>query len=192
MVNYGGSGGGQVFPLSNGYGLVTCSVPDPDVCQAVSTLTSQRWVTRIWIPAGTPIKGMWVALRAGGTHDGVTTGNWLALHNDSGVMLDHTAETPSLWTTAGWVGTLMPSGTIAGGTGRFVYLDFSLAGFAGGPPTFLFPSSASDSSSVFLTGGPGGTTNRRSAYGAAAAAPANFNPVSFGTSTGFVPLLGLS
>lgn len=190
MVNYGTAG--QVFPLSNGYGLFTCSVPDPVVCQNVSTLTSNRWVTRLWVPAGKPIAGMWVALRAGGTHDGLTSGNWLALHDDAGNLLDQTTENRTLWAAAGWRGLLMPSGTIPAGAARFVYLDFSLAGWATVPPTFVYANSANDASSVFLTGGPGGTTHRRSAYGAALASPAAFDPTAYGTSTGFVPLVGLS
>lgn len=189
MVNYGGSG--LPFPLDKGYGLKCCAVVDPAQAQAVSTLNNNQWHTRVWVPAGVSFSNIAIALRTAGTHDGVSTGNWLAVWDDSGNVLDQSAETPTLWTTAGWRTAALPLGTISNRGNGFVYAGFSVNGFAGTPPTYPFVPNAADSNSVYITGGPGGTTNRRAAYSTSSATAAAFNPTSYGTSTGFLPVIGL-
>lgn len=175
---------------ARGYGMGALSI-DPMTVQASSGLGNQIWVTRLWIPARVTITNLWAAVRTGGTWDTVTTPNQLVLYDDTGAKVDNTADDGTLWTAAGWRGGALVGGTQAAqASGRFVYILISIRGMSG--LIVPFPSNASDSNAPYAAVGVGGATNRRTMYAAGGTPPVSFNPVSYGTASGFIPVVGAS
>lgn len=175
------------FPLSH-WGLVAAS-GDPTAFTNPSQVTAQDWMARTWIPAGKPIAGLYLAIAAAGTHDGVISGNGLAIFTDAGALVDTIAYTDSLWATAGWRGGNLLGGTIAAqSAGRWVYLAAKVRGYASSPPSFAFVTGANDRAYMYT--GPG-TTKRRTFYTSAAATfPSTIDGTSTGTATGYNFLIG--
>lgn len=184
------SGADTPYP-SSGYGLLAMNA-DPMMMQGQAAISSLRWYSRLWIPANTAITSVWAAVRTGGTHDGVTGTNRIGLYTDAGVAVDALADTPTLWTAAGWRGGALPGGTIAAqAAGRFVYLVWIIRGYGGGNPVMPYPSNSGDSTAAYASTGVSGG-NRRAAYDAGSDLPASFNPATVGTSTGSMTLVGVS
>ncbi|HZN73088.1 MAG TPA: hypothetical protein VFC00_15580 [Micromonosporaceae bacterium] len=182
--------GGALYP-PEGYGLKAMSA-DPTHHQGSAGIGSDTiWATRLWIPAGVAIANLYVAVRAGGTHNGATAGNQLGLYDDTGAQVDTTASDNTLWTAAGWRGGALQGGAVAAqGAGRFVYVLWITRGLTVNV-SIPYPSSADDANAVYASTGVGGG-NRRAMYAAGASLPASFDPTSYGTSTGFLSLVGVS
>jgi hypothetical protein len=187
----GSTGMDQVFPLA-GYGLLACSV-NPESNMGTSTLGNNTiFATRVWVPANVAITNLHVAIRDAGTWDGSTVGNKLALFTDAGVLVDATAETPSIWTTNGWRGAALAGGVQAGqGTGRFVYILPLHRGMTVAP-NVPFLSSANDAHSAWFDLGVGVTKRRCTILSGQTVIPASFDPTASGTATTFVPVVGIS
>lgn len=179
----------QVFPLS-GYGLRAAS-GDPLQWMAVAGLSNNTlFLARTWIPAGTPITNLWCAVRDAGVHDGSTAGNRLGLYTDAGTLVDQTPDDPTLWTSNGWRGGALVGGAVAPqGAGRFVYISPLARGMTT-PANIPFPSGATDSQIAWF--GTGLQTHRRAIILSASSFPASFDPASAGSSTTFVPMVGVS
>jgi hypothetical protein len=186
----GGSAVGATFPIAH-WGFIAAS-DDPINFYNPSTISAQTWHTRIWVPAGQPIAGLWVAVGSAGTHDGVTSGNGIALYDDAtGALIDQITPSDSLWATAGWRGGAPAGGTIpAQGSGRWVYLAAQVRGYASSPPGLMFPIGVNDR--AFHYAGPA-TTHRRTFYVSAPATfPSSIDPASTGTATAYNFLAALS
>jgi hypothetical protein len=186
----GGGGADTPYPAS-GYGLAAVNT-DPMMMQGQAGINSLRWYSRLWIPANTAVAGLRVAVRTGGTHDGVTGTNRIGLYTDAGVAVDALADTPGLWTAAGWRGGALPGGTIAAqAAGRFVYIVWIIRGYGALNPVMPFPPSSGDATSAYtalgVTGG-----NRRAAYDSGSDLPASFDPTTVGTATGSMSLVGVT
>lgn len=181
------------FP-AGGYGLVSMNA-DPMMLQGQAGINGLRWYSRLWVPANTPITGVWAAVRIAGTYDGSSLFNTIGLYDDAGVLVDKLADTPGLWGTAGWRGGNLPGGVVAAqSAGRFVYVVWQIRGFGGGNPVMPFPANGTDGTASYSAVGVAGG-NRRAAYESAAASadlPASFNPTSIGTATGSMTLVGVS
>jgi hypothetical protein len=197
----GSSGGGGITglqaaqysrhgPLDFSHFGMSAMTGDPVGFSNASTVNAQDWFTRLWIPAGFTVSGIYLALANAGVWDAATTGNALALYDDGGTLTDSIPVDDTYWQTAGWRGAALSGGTIAAQTsGRFVYACAKIRGYAGTPPAFAFANSAGDR--VYQYTGPA-TTKRRTFYQAAAATfPATINPASTGTATGYAYLIGL-
>lgn len=185
-----GTGSSEIdatFPISH-WGLVAAS-DNPISFYNPSQVSAQDWYTRVWIPAGKAVAGLYLAVATAGTHDGVTTGNGLALYDDTGALVDTIAYADALWATAGWRGGALLGGTIAAQTaGRWVYLGAKVRGYAANAPAFAYATGANDRSYHYT--GPA-TTKRRTFYQAAAATfPATIDPAATGTATGYNFLVG--
>jgi len=176
------------YPAS-GYGLLAISA-DPMHHQGSAGFgNNQLWATRLWIPANVVITNLHVAVRVAGTHDG-TNPNQIGLYDDTGAQVDTTADDNTLWTVAGWRGGALQGGPVAAQpAGRYVYVVWLLRGMSG--TSLPFPTNADDANAAFVSTGVGGG-NRRAMYASGTALPASFNPTSFGTSTGFLSLVGVS
>lgn len=188
----GGSVGmDQVWPIA-GYGLLACSV-NPESDMGTSTLGNNTiFATRVWVPANVPITNLHVAIRDAGTWDGSTAGNKLGLFTDAGVLVDATAETPSIWTSNGWRGAALAGGVQAGqGSGRYVYILPLHRGMTVAP-NVPFLSSANDAHAPWFDVGIGVTKRRCMILSGQSAMPASFDPTAAGTATTFVPVVGIS
>lgn len=185
---HSGSGGTNVYPLA-GYGLVSATDDILTFRGAAGLTDNTIFWARLWIPANTPINGLWVGVRTGGVHDGATGPNHLALYTDAGALVGTTADDPALWSAAGWRGGPLVGGPVAAqGSGRFVYVA-ALSRGQNTDPIVCYPGNAVDFAP--FTAGPAGG-NRRCFYTGGSAFPANVNPASTGTATAFVPLYGIS
>jgi hypothetical protein len=185
-----GTGSSEIdatFPVSH-WGLVAAS-DNPIAFYNPSQVSAQDWYTRVWIPAGKAVTGLYLAIATAGTHDGVTTGNGLALYDDSGTLVDTIAYADSLWATVGWRGGNLLAGAIAAqASGRWVYLGAKVRGYAANAPAFAYATGANDRTYHYT--GPA-TTKRRTFYQAAAATfPATIDPTATGTATGYNFLVG--
>lgn len=177
------------FPISH-FGFVAAS-GDPGNYYLRSGVNSQVWCTRVWVPAGKAIAGIYAAIGDAGTHDGATNGNGLAIYDDSGNLVDSTAMDNALWATAGWRGATPSGGTIAAqGAGRWVYAAVMVRGWAAANPTLAYPQGANDRAYMYT--GPA-TTKRRTFYNSTAGSwPSTIDPTSTGTATGYNFLIGLT
>lgn len=188
-IGGGASDGNTLFPLSH-WGLVAAT-GDPHDFNANSPYDNGLiFYSRMWIPKGTAITNLWLAVStAAATHD-ASTPNKIGLWDDDGVFVDATANDPTMFSTAGWGGGPLAGGPIAGqGVGRWVYLGALTRGWTTAPGG-AYPSSAADR--AFHNLGPG-TTKRRAFFTVSnLTLPASINPASSGTASGFIPLYAAS
>lgn len=180
----------QVAPLAH-YGLLAAS-GDPLAFLANSAVTNgQVFLVRTWIPAGTTITNLWIAVRGGGTHDTETDPNMLGLYDDTGTQIDTTADDNTLFASAGWRGGALAGGPIAAQpTGRWVYIGHIGRGWSAA--TIAFPNGVDDNQAAWFARGPGGG-NRRAMYQTGQTAlPSSFDPTDHGNPTTFMPLYGVT
>lgn len=178
----------QIFPMNQGYGLLTVS-DNPMFFQNSSSLANGTvFGARCWVPANTALSHLAVAIRIGGTYSSSAVPNQLGIYDDSGTQLQTSPNDNTLWTTAGWYSgaiTAVP----AQGSGRFVYILYIIGGFTG--VTVPYALGANDTNAPYMGLGVTNAGNRRAFYlNGQTALPGSFNPTSVGTNTGFVPLVG--
>jgi len=192
-VKWAAASGGtaQAFPLS-GYGLLAASGEPAEFMSSSGYGNSTIFFTRVWIPANTVITNLYIAVRDAGTHDGATTPNQLGLYDDAGTKVDATADNAALWTSNGWRGAALAGGPVAAqASGRFVYIAPLARGMTVSPVLPLLTSPNDGHIPWFAVSISGG--NRRCTFiGGQSSLPASFNPVSTGTATTFMPLVGVS
>lgn len=181
----------SVFPLFEGYGLLAAS-GDPIQWMANSSVTNGSvFLARVWIPANTTITNLWAAVRTAGTHDAVTTPNRLGLYDAAGTFVDGTVDNSALWTVAGWRGGALSLGAVASqAAGRFVYIGMLARGLTGG--SWPYPALADDNQTAWSNFAVGGSTKRGLYIAGQTSLPASFNPTTGGTTTAFIPLVGVS
>lgn len=188
---------GTPFALMNfppaGYNLISMSGA-PEAFMGVSPLANNNpFFARLFLPAGKALTNVYVAVRDAGTYDGVTTGNTLNVYDDSvpTTQLGTIGETPSLWTANGWRGGAIVGGPIALSTNdRFIYVGAIARGMTVAP-NVTYMTSAQDAQTAWFDFGPG-QTHKRGMYANATALPASFDPTSFGTTTTFLIMAGIS
>jgi hypothetical protein len=181
----GASGMDAIFPLA-GYGLLAASGVPEAFSQSGGIGDGQLYAIRTWIPAGVAITSLWVAVQTGGTYTS-GAGNRLGLYDDTGAQVGLTPDDSTLWSAGGWRGGAVAGGPIAGqGSGRFVYILIGQVGFSG----ITIPYAVAGSGAPWFSAGVG-VTKRRCLY-TFAALPGSFDPTSYGTSSSFLPLVGVS
>lgn len=183
-----GGGDPAVFPLA-GYGLVAASDTPIAFGGSSGIGTGNVWLTRVWVPPNTAFSKIALAVRSGGTHSASAVPNQLAWYNDSGVLQEATPDDPTMWSSSNdnnwYVGTL-PTPVSAQSVGRFIYIGFIVGGYAGVSAAWNAQPGANMLSITV------GSSQRRTMFaGGQSALPASFDPTSFGTLTGFIPLVGL-
>lgn len=188
-VKWAASTGGmdQIFPINQGYGLLTVS-DNPLLFQNASSLTNGTiFGARCWVPANTALSHLATAVRVGGTYSTSAVPNQLGIYDDSGTQLQLSPNDNNMWTTAGWYSNTITT-VAAQSTGRFVYILYILGGFTGVNVPYAL--GANDSNASFVGLGVTNAGNRRAFFLTGATLPSSFNPTSVGTNTGFVPLVG--
>lgn len=142
-------------------------------------------VARIWVPAGNAITGVSTYVHVGGTPGGPGW-NGCVVYDDSGTQIGTTPDTPNLWDTAGWREANLTVPIPAQSTGRFVRVGILSNGYGGLEFAFAVPTAPST-----LNGGHG-VTNRRHFYEPGVVTPpASIDPDTYGTTSGYLPAIGL-
>ena len=175
----------DVYPLS-AYGFIAASAP-PDAFTSSAGDGGGGYIriVRIWVPAGRAINGLCVHVHQAGTYGG-SGWNGGGIYDDSGSLVGSSADTPTLWDTAGWRDVNLTGAIPAQSSGRFVYAAILSNGYSG--LQFLF---AVTSNPAPIVGGHG-VTNRRNIFEPGVSTlPASFNPASYGTAGGYLPPIGL-
>lgn len=185
----GPPGSGAGFNIEEHYGFVAASGDVPSM-QGTSTL-GPMFFTRIWVPGGKPLNGLWSPITTVGVYSGSGgAGCCLGVYDDAGVLLDTTTPDANMWTTVGWAGGDLVGGEIAAETdGRFVYVSGFVFGYST-PPSTMYINAFEWPGFQFSPNGQ--QTHRRSFYASGASVPASFNPASFGTPSGWTPLYAIS
>lgn len=185
----GPPGIGAAFPILEHYGFVSAS-GDPMQFSNVSTMTSGTlWVSRLWVPANKALTNLWCLVYSGGVYDGVASGNKFAVYDDNGIKLGETADTPTFWTSGGWRGGPIVGGPIAAQTtGRWIYMAVCAVGLS--TPANIAYRIGNDADSVQR--GPAGGRRRNFLQGGSSGVPASFNPDTFGSISGYCPMLAIS
>jgi hypothetical protein len=174
-----------VYPLS-AYGFVAITAP-------IETFTVNSGdggggyirVSRVWVPANTPINGICTYVHTAGTYGGLGW-NGGAIYNDAGIRVAMTPDTPTLWDTQGWRDVSLASPIAAQPTGRFVRVAILSNGYTSLQFFFAVPSTPSH-----LTGGHGVANIRNVFQSGVSIPPASFDPNSYGTAGGYIPAVGL-
>jgi hypothetical protein len=181
------------FPLS-GYGLLAASGDPLNFITSANTVTGNLWYARVWIPAGVVITNLWAACQSAGTWDSSSAPNQLAIYSDAGTRLDMTADSGTMWATAGWCGGALSGGPIASqSTGRFVYLGWCARG-QGNAYAMHFATVQTGGPAIQAGPAGSGATHRRAFFTSASGTgfPSSLDPTSYGTAIGYVPLLGVT
>lgn len=142
---------------------------------------------RIWVPAGQAITTVSACVATAGTYSG-SGNNGFGVYTDSGALVA-SALSSTAWASAGWVSIDLDSVIAAQSTGRFVYV--LMMGNGNGPaPNIWWGTGAGNA----ITGGVGMTSTKRHviSYGSGASLPASFDPNTVGSTTNYVPIIGLS
>lgn len=180
------------FPLST-WGLLAATI-DPRQAQAnVTGVGGNIWQALCWIPAGVAITNLWCAVSVAGTWDGSSAPNNLEVSDINGNQLGATANDSTLWTVAGWRGGAVVGGPVAAqSTGRYVWVGFCTRGMSAGLG-IQFCNSASNGYPAMQTT-VSGASARTALFTTSSSAgfPASFTPSSYGSSTGYVPCMGVS
>lgn len=173
------------YPIS-AYGLVAAS--DDIAAHTIGTAFGSG-VLRIFVPAGNAITAVGVFIRNVGTL-GAGGLNGFAIYDDNGTFVESTASDDTLYTTLGWRFLTLNSVIPAQGTDRFVRVYRAVNGYSGLPNTFYVQ--IGTGSNTPLLGGYNVPNHRRTVYtNGEVSWPASFNPLTFGTLTEYVPLIGL-
>lgn len=185
----GPPGQDAAFPVLEHYGFVSAT-GDPMLFGNISTITSGTvWVSRLWIPAGKTLTNLWCLVYSAGVHDGVTAGNKFAVYDNDGAKLGETADTPSFWTAAGWRGGPISGGPIAAqSSNRWIYMAVCAEGLT--TPANIPYRVGNDSDGVQR--GPTGGRRRNILQGGSSGVPASFNPDTYGSGSGYCPMLAIS
>jgi hypothetical protein len=189
---HGDRGDLSLYP-SHGHGFVAMS-GDPIFYQSSGSFGSNTILfSRIWVPAGKAITGLWVACRGtvGATFGGVNSGNKVSVYDDTGANPVHSAVDDAMWAPAApWRGAALLSTIPAQSAGRYVYGLALVRDYGGGVP-FMNPPQANDSNTHVVVGV--SQDKRRGGYWSGQSAmPASFNPTTVGTASGFTVCMGLT
>lgn len=181
-----GTDDSATFPLS-GYGLVAAS-DNPISFGGTGTINEgNTWLTRVWVAADVSFTKIALAINASGAYSASAVPNQLAWYDDSGVLQEMTPDDSTMWANGNswYVGTL-PTPVPAQGTGRFIYIGFIVGGYSNVSPAWNLNTGFTLLSTTI------GSSRRRAMYaGSQTALPSSFDPTSYGTQTGFIPLVGL-
>lgn len=143
---------------------------------------------RMWIPAGISITGLYFAIRTGSVHDGSNFGNRVGLFDDAGNQIALSPVDETMWSLAGWRGGDLSGAPVAAqSAGRFIR---ALALVRGCSPAFAFPSNPNDNNASYCSTSITGVRIAGYALGQSSM-PASFDPATFGTVSGYSPLVGV-
>ncbi|WP_344923147.1 hypothetical protein [Streptosporangium oxazolinicum] len=186
----GGASSGPVFPLAEGYGFSAASGDPLMFMMAIGIANDTLYLAKVWVPAGVAINKLWVAVRTAGTQLGGNAPNQMGLYSHAGVQITTTAADATLYTVAGWRGLDVAAPVAAESAGRFVYVGFLAGGMTNAQ--MAVPASGTDASAAYVGLGNGITSRRAMRQPSTTSLPGSFNPATFGTSTGNVPLVAIS
>jgi hypothetical protein len=179
--------GSATFPLS-GYGLVAAS-DDPIAFGSVGNVSEGNvWLVRVWVPAGVAFGKIALAVSIGGAHSASSVPNQLGWYDDNGVLQEATPDDSTMWANStSWYVRTLATPVAAQGTGRFIYVGFIVGGFSNVSPCWNVTNGNMLVSTMV------GSSRRRAMFTSGQTAlPSSFNPSSYGTQTGYIPLVGLA
>jgi hypothetical protein len=178
--------GDSAYPAA-GYGLVAMT-ENPGACNGLGSIgTGYVWLTRIWVSPFTRFSKIALVVATGDTYTPSAVPNQLGWYTDDGVLQDVTPDDSTLWSTSNswYVGTLSTP-VPAQSTGRFIYIATLTGGYSN--VSHLYVAGANHDVITTIVGSP----KRRCMYAnGKTALPPSFDPTSYGTATGYIPLMGL-
>jgi len=182
---------GSPYPIS-AYGFVSTS----GVIEAFSGESSfGACLTRMFIPAGTPIKAAGTLVRRTATLDTPGQENSFAIYEDDGTFVTKTASDDTLWAAAGWQIRPLQSVIPAYSADRFVWLGGTVNGMSVAPWVSYINAGPTPAPPL---GGPftGGyvASHRRGLYFSSSLTswPASFDMTTAGIDYGYLPLVILA
>lgn len=175
------------YPAS-GYGMVAITA-DPLLVQHASFSSGALFIVRMWIPYGAPVRFVGVGIDTAPT-GAPANQNGVTIYSDDGQTQLATIIDPNFWNVSGpgwqW-GTL--SASVAGG--RFVRVAILINGWSGAS-LFYHNVDRGGSADTVINGGRDSSQRRVSFNNGVNTFPATFAPTSYGTSTEYLPLIGLA
>lgn len=147
--------------------------------------------TRVWVPAGQTISKVAAPIEVAGTYDSTGTPNQFVMYEDDGQTRYLTSVDNTLWGATGWRVGMFSSPIAAQASGRFVWVFLMIRGYSS--VGVMFPASPYNITFA-VNGGIGALSGqRRGIYqGSVVTPPATINPLTYGSASGFMPLVGLA
>jgi hypothetical protein len=172
-----------------GYGLNSVSA-DPAAFDGDSTFGSGSFfIVRMWVPPGEPLAAVGVGVSAAAVGGVASDTNGAVIYDDSGTQVG-SGVAANLWNSGtGWVFVALGTPIVAQSAGRFVRVGILVNGWSG---VRLFFSDRNTGSNLVLNGGRTATHRRCSFNSGVLSFPASITPASYGSSSAFLPLIGLS
>lgn len=176
------------YPPS-GYGLVSLSV-DPVDATGDSTFTDGTFfVSRMFVPAATPVATVGVGVSVAATGGAAANGNGVVIYEDDGTLAG-SQSVPNLWNSgAGWKFADLGTPVAAQSAARWVRVGILVGGWTG---VRLWFANRTTGAEAIISGGRT-STHRRTVFASGVTAfPASITPASYGTLTAFLPVIGLA
>lgn len=189
-VKWASAGSGEIFPIS-WFGFLGMSGEPHSWLDSSVLGNGTIHFSAVFVPANTVITNVYVAVRTAGTYDGSTTENRIGVWSRAGALVGQMADTPSLWTSAGWAGGALTSPIAAQATDRFVYFGGLARGMTVSP-SIAFPKGVDDNMAAWFSRGPAGGDRRGFYLSGQSALPSSITPSTTGTATTFIPLYAFS
>lgn len=175
--------------LAGEYGMYSATGPDPLQFLATSSWNNNdHGFSAQYVPAGKPIVKVAVGVRAAGTYSSTGTPAQVKVYDLTGAKIGQSPDDATMFLAKGWSLQTLAVSVAPQSSGRWVFVGVSGGGFSG--HSLAWPSAVSDwpeGAAIGLA-----TGLRRAFYaGSGAGLPDSFNPATHGTSTSYIPLLGL-
>lgn len=171
------------------YGIYSITGP-PLTFMASSTWgATDHNISLMFVPAGKAINGVCVAIRTNASYAATSAPSQVKIYDTSGTLVGSSPDSNTMALSKGWSTQTLSSPIAAQGSDRYVYIGVSLGGFAGA--SLAWPTAISTDLPEFVS--TGSIIGRRRAFYASNSAglPNSFNPSSYGTTTSYIPLIGL-
>lgn len=145
------------------------------------------FLARMWIPAGKAITTVAAYVTTAGTVGGGGE-NSFAVYDDNGTFIASTPSNNNLWSVTGLVQASFSTPIPAQSAGRFVYVACMCNGYSSSP-YILYAATLGNS----ITGGIGLPSGKRHGmYASASSYPASFDSTTYGSSSNYLPFIGLA
>lgn len=172
-----------------GYGLNSLCADPVEFDGDSSYGAGSFFIVRMWVPPLEPIASVGVGVQTAATGGAASDTNGVVIYEDDGTQAG-SGVAANLWNSGtGWVFTPLGAPIAAQLAGRFVRVGILINGWSG---VRLFYANRNSGSSIIVNGGKTATHRRIAFSSGVLAFPASIDPVTYGSTSAFLPLIGLS